>query len=184
MRRVASGGCTLPIKPDKAAHVVGDIGETDFDPRAGKRDRSDKEAYQSVLMRKHMFDRRTDLRFSRIGDPHAFRDQAALRLLAMDARDEAALGQHLLVLLRSIGGVCPNITCGVFLVQQIGQSRAVKGRCVARCPFADQAMTAIYRDMVLVAECRNRKIDLWRATLFRLGLGVFDRPAGIAFLLA
>ena len=66
MRHVASGGCTLPIKPDEAAHVVGDIGETDFDPRAGKPDRSDKEAYQSLLMRKHMFDRRTDLRFSRI----------------------------------------------------------------------------------------------------------------------
>jgi hypothetical protein len=53
----------------------------------------------------------------------------------------------------SLGGVCPNITCGVLLVQQIGQSRAVKSRCVARCPFADQAMTAIYRDMVFVAEC-------------------------------
>jgi hypothetical protein len=94
LRRIyahVASGCTLPIKPDEAAHVVGDIGETDFDPRAGKRDRSDKEAYQSVLMRKHMFDRRTDLRFSRIGDPHAFRHQAALGVLAMDARDEPRL---------------------------------------------------------------------------------------------
>src|ERR1700757_3072328 len=40
------------------------------------------------------------------------------------------------------------------------------------------------RDMVLVAECWNGKIDLWHATLFRLGLGVFDRPACIAILLA
>ena len=130
----------MRIKPDKAAHVVGDIGETDFDPRAGKSDRSDKEAYQSLLMRKHMFDRRTDLRFSRIGDPHAFRHQAALGLLAMDARDEAALGQHLLVLLRSIGGVCPNVACCVLLIQHLGEMRAIESRSMARCPIADQAM--------------------------------------------
>ena len=45
----------MPIKLDKAAHVVGDIGETDFDPRAGKPGRSDKEAHQTLLMREQMF---------------------------------------------------------------------------------------------------------------------------------
>src|SRR6201993_405654 len=118
-------------------------------------------------MREDMFDRWADL-----------------RLLAMDARDEAALCQHLLVLLRSISGVCPNGVCGVPLIQHIDETRAVESRSIARRPFAYQSMMTINRDMVLVAECWNGKIDLWHATLFRLGLGVFDRPACIAILLA
>src|ERR1700751_3278146 len=122
-------------------------------------------------MREDMFDRCAGLRFSPIGDPHAFRHGAALRLLAMDARDEAALCQHLLVLLRSISGVCPNGVCGVPLIQHIDETRAVESRSIARRPFAYQSMMTINRDMVLVAECWNGKIDLWHPTLFRLGLG-------------
>jgi hypothetical protein len=49
-------------------------------------------------------------------------------------------------------------------------ARRQSSRCDARSPFADQAMTAIYRDMVLVAECRNRKIDLWAPLSFDLAL--------------
>jgi len=43
---------------------------------------------------------------------------------------------------------------------------------------------AVDGDMVLVAEGRDREIDAGRALRARLGLGVFDRPARVAVLLA
>jgi hypothetical protein len=94
-------------------------------------------------MREYMFDRRADLRFSCIGDPHAFRHGAAFRLLTKNARDEAAFCQHLLVLLRSIGGVCPNVACCVLLIQHLGEMRAIERRSMARRPIADEAMMTI-----------------------------------------
>jgi hypothetical protein len=61
MRHAASGGRSAAVEPDESAHVVGDIGKADFNPRAGQPDRFDKESHQSLLMREHMFDRRADL---------------------------------------------------------------------------------------------------------------------------
>jgi hypothetical protein len=43
----------------------------------------------------------------------------------MDARDKAPLGQHLLVLLLSVGGVCPNVTCGVLPAADLGTTAYV-----------------------------------------------------------
>src|SRR5205807_8220049 len=131
--RLASARRAPPLEPHETAHVVGEIGEANLHPRTGEADRPDNEAHQS-LMREDMFDRRADLRFSRIGDSYAFRQRPALRLLAMDARYEAAFGQHLLVLRRSIGRVRPNLARGVLLVQHIGQARAIEGCRIARRP--------------------------------------------------
>src|SRR5437762_10558863 len=60
-------GALRPWEPHETAHVVGEIGEANLHPRTGEADRPDNEAHQS-LMREDMFDRRADLRFSRIGD--------------------------------------------------------------------------------------------------------------------
>src|ERR1700757_4046244 len=45
MRHAASGGRPSSVEPDESAHVVGDIGKADFNPRAGQPDRSDKEGH-------------------------------------------------------------------------------------------------------------------------------------------
>ena len=50
-------------------------------------------------------------------------------------------------------------------------------------PAADEAMPAVDRSVVLVAECRYSDIHLLEAVFSRLGLGELDRPAGITILL-
>src|SRR5689334_15623918 len=59
------------------------------------------------------------------------------------------------------------------------------GRRIRGQPSADEAETAIDRDVVAIAENRDRQIDRRRhADFARLGLGELDRPAGIAVLVA
>jgi hypothetical protein len=59
----------------------------------------------------------------------------------------------------------------------------VAGRIGDR-PAVDQAMPAVDADVIFVTEGRDREIDPSCAILARFGLGVFDRPARIAVLLA
>ena len=131
-------------------------------------------------MHEDVLDHRANLRFSRIDDPRALLRRAALRLLAMDPRDETSARQHFLILFRSIGRIRPNVTRRVLLVQHIGEMRAVEGRCFAGRLYGDQAVARIGRDMVLIAEGRNGEINLRLAILFRFGLRVFDGPPSIA----
>ena len=51
-------------------------------------------------------------------------------------------------------------------------------------PATDQAVSPVDADVILVAKGRNREIDARCAVRARLGLGVFDRPARVAVLLA
>src|SRR6202035_5287039 len=104
----------------------------------------------------------------------------------MDMADEAVPFHELLVGGRSISGVRPDAARRVGLVEKsIAQTAALIGSGVRRAPFANEAETAIERDVVLIAEHRNRQIDgRRRSILARLGLGVFDGPARVAILLA
>ena len=100
--------------------------------------------------------------------------------------DEAVAFHELLVGGRSVSGVRPDAARRVGLVEKsIAQTAALIGCGVRRAPFANEAETAIERDVVLIAEDRNRQIDgRRRSTLARLGLGVFDGPTRVAILLA
>ena len=97
--------------------------------------------------------------------------------------DQTVATQMLLIFLRPVGGVCPDAGGCVGLVQQLWQLRAVIAGGIGRGPFADQSVRVVDRDMVLVTEGGDRNIDLLCAILPGFGLGVFDRPAGIAILL-
>src|ERR1700753_110790 len=55
---------------------------------------------------------------------------------------------------------------------------------VGDSPAPYKAVPAIDPDVVLIAEGRDREIDPRHAVRIRLGLGVFDRPARTAVLLA
>ena len=102
----------------------------------------------------------------------------------MDLGDEAVFLHERFVLLRPIGGVGPDGACRVVLIQDIAQPRSVVGRRVGDRPLADHTVAAVGRDMVLVAEGRDRQVHLRLAVRFGLGLGILHRPAGIAVLLA
>ena len=65
----------------------------------------------------------------------------------------------------------------------MAQTAALIGCGVRHAPFANEAETAIERDVVLIAEDRNCD-GRRRSILARLGLGVFDCPARVAILLA
>src|SRR6202047_886677 len=104
----------------------------------------------------------------------------------MDMADEAVPFQELLVGGRSVSGVRPDAARRVCLVEKsMAQTAALIGCGVRRAPFANEAETAIERDVVLIAEDRNRQIDGRRRSILAwLGLGVFDCPARVAILLA
>ena len=87
---------------------------------------------------------------------------AAFRLLAMDVADEAILVQERLVGRRSVGGIGPHPARRIALVEQaLAQTTALIGSRICGRPSADEAETAIDRDMVLIAKERDCQID-WR----------------------
>src|SRR2546425_3924704 len=104
----------------------------------------------------------------------------------MDMADEAVPFHELLLGGRSVRGVRPDAARRVGLVEKsIAQTAGLIGSGVRRAPFANEAETAIERDVVRIAEDRNRQIDgRRRSILARLGLGGFDCPARVAILLA
>lgn len=99
----------------------------------------------------------------------------------MNIAGEHALGKERLVLLRSIGKVCPDARGGGLLADQIGQSRAVMGIGGARISSADQTVSPIDADMIFIDEQWDGQIDRFCrfgiGTCLDLGLCVFDRPA-------
>ena len=89
-----------------------------------------------------------------------------------------------LVLGRAVSGIGPNVAGRIAFVDQIRQLRAVTQGGVRRRPSADQAMSPIDADVVLVAKGGNRDINALRPILGGLGLRELDRPARVAVLLA
>jgi hypothetical protein len=102
----------------------------------------------------------------------------------MDLRAQQAAGEKPLVGLGAIGGVGPHAAGGVVRVDHLGQRRPIVASRIGDPPAPDQAMPAVDAKMVLVAEGRDREVDAGHAFFARLGLGVFDRLARIAILLA
>jgi len=86
---------SLAAEPDEPLHVIGEIGDAD-----GAHD----QRRRSLLPDKNVFDCGARSRFARIGLPRPCRHRSALRLLAVNARDQATLGQPRLVLRQAIGG--------------------------------------------------------------------------------
>src|SRR6516164_10883071 len=131
-----------------------------------------------------MLDTRADFRFRIVGPPHRVGRSAAFRLLVMDVADETILVQERLVGSRSVGGIGPHPARRIALVEQaLAQTTALIGSRICGRPSADEAETAIDRDMGLIAKERDCQID-WRrrAILARFGLAEFDRPARVAIL--
>ena len=90
---------------------------------------------------------------------------------------EAVLDQERFVGLRLVGGIGPDGWGRVALVEQaVAQSGTFELRRICDVPLADEAVRAIDRDVVLVAEARDRDVDLILAVRRRLGLGELDCP--------
>jgi hypothetical protein len=88
----------------------------------------------------------------------------------MDLRTQEAASEELLIGLRAIGGVGPEVAGGVVPIDQLGQQDPVVAGCMSDRPAADQAMPAVDPDMVLAAEGWAREIDARGAVHARLGL--------------
>lgn len=183
--RSASGGGKT-VEEDEPPQVVDKVGHADLCRRPGDADGADEEVHPVFLDREDVLDAGADFRFQRVGIAHRLRHRAARGLLAVDAADEAVLGQELLVDLRPIGRVGPHRAGGVGLVEQpLAEPRALVSRGVAGVPTTDQAVLAIDRDVVLIAECRNGDVDSRpRPVGALLGLAELDRPTGVSVLVA
>src|SRR5512133_2263626 len=146
-----SGRQVFRPQPDEAPDVVGKIGEPDLHAGSREADRADGQMEQTLLMRKHMLDGAANLRLLSIGNARTLRHGLALWLLAVNARYEPASFQHRLVSGRAISRVRPHLTGCIVAVENVLQSRPVVSGGMRRCPFADQPMRTVDRDMVLVA---------------------------------
>src|ERR1700730_2634289 len=177
--------CSAALQEDETLEVVDEIGEAYLHPRPSDPNGSDEQLHSVLLLGEDMFDMRADFRFGVVGAPHRLRYGTPFRLLAMELADKAVLLQEGFIGLRAIGRICPHGTCRIGLVEQpLAQLAAFVSSRVGRRPFADEAETAIDRDVILIAEDRDCKIDGWRGTVCgRLSLGELHRPSGVAILL-
>src|SRR5215471_9612427 len=136
-----------------------------------------------------MLDTRADFRFRIVGPLHRLGHSAAFRLLAMDVADEAVLGQERLVGRRSVSGIGPHPARRIVLVEQaLAQTTALIGSRICGRPSADEAETAIDRDMVLIAarstggiEPSARGLALLNLTVQRASRSLCRSLAGLAF---
>src|SRR6202045_4847690 len=139
---------------------VDEVRQSDLRLRSRDPDGPDEQTHPILLLGEDMLDARTDFRFGVISAPDRFRHRAPLRPLTMDMADEAVPLHELLVGSRSVSGVRPDAARRVGLVEKsIAQTAALIGGGVRRAPFTNEAETAIERDVVLIAEDRNRHID-------------------------
>src|ERR1700731_3914124 len=181
--------CDAP-QEEQAFDIVDEVRQSDLRLRSRDPDGPDEPAHPILRLGEDLLDARTDFRFGVVGAPDRFRHRAPLRPLTMDMADEAVPFHELLGGGRSVSGVRPDAARRVGLVEKsIAQTAALIGSGVRRAPFAapfaNEAETAIERDVVRIAEDRNRQSDgRRRSILARLGLGVFDGPASVAILLA
>ena len=96
------------LQPDQAAHVVGEVGETDLHRGAGNADGAHDEPHPVLLTCEHVLDLCADLRAPGIGPGYVFGQLPPRLSLLMDVAGEHATREERLVLLRAIGGVRPD----------------------------------------------------------------------------
>src|SRR3954463_4269383 len=82
-----------------------------------------------------------------------------------------------------MGRIAPYIAACICLRDQAGQLGPVVTGRVRHRPGADQAVTTIDADMVLVAEGGHRQVDARRTVVGRFGLRPLHGPAGVPVLL-
>jgi len=168
-----SGWCGLVREPDHSLHVVDKVGETDLGCRSGQADRANERAHWPFLSGEDVLDYRAHRRLAGIGVRGAARHRLAFGFLSMDLRTQSTVGEVLLVCLRAISGIGPDITGGVVLIDELRQYRAIVTSRIGDGAAADQAVPAVDANVILVPESRDREIDAAHAFLARLGLGIF-----------
>ena len=154
--------CRPSFQNDQPLDVVDQIGHSDLGGGPCDADGADEEIHAILLLGKDMFNAAADLGFHVIRPTRRLRHRLALWFLAMDAADKAIVGHESLVGTRPIGRVGPNGARGIGLVEQsIAQHRPFISGRIRRMPLADQAVTDVDGDVVLIAEARDGDIDWW-----------------------
>lgn len=121
-----------------------------------------------------------------LGDP--LRNKLPWLAPLVDMALEHARGQERLALPRPVGRDRPVARTGIAPADQIRQKSPVVGVGSTGTPGADQTVSIVDADKVLVAEHRDGKINwlrgIWVGALADLVFAVLDRPARIAALLS
>lgn len=148
------------FEADKPFHVVDDVGHADFQRGAGDADGAHHQAHSRFLLGKDMLDMAADFRFAAVGDRCPTRHWPPLRLFPVNTGDKAVGVHELLIGLRAIGSIRPDVAGGIGLVEQsLAQTGPLIGRRISRLPLPDQAEPAVNRDVVLILEGRDRDIN-------------------------
>src|SRR5829696_7323771 len=84
-------------KPDRSLHVVDEVGKPDLHPRSGQTDRAHDQSHRPLLVCEHVLDGGSHLRLGPVRPSRVLGHRLARRLLAVDLRASAVLGQEPLV---------------------------------------------------------------------------------------
>lgn len=148
------------MQEDQALDVVDDVGNADFRCCSGSANGAANEAHSRFLLGKDVFDMAMDFGLAAICDAVSLGHLPAFRLLVVNAGDEAILLHELLIGLRAIGGIGPDGTRLIVLVEQpLARSRSFISGSIGCLPLADQTEPPVDRDVVLESEGRNGDID-------------------------
>src|SRR4051812_27206819 len=101
----------------------------------------------------------------------------------MDLRAQAVIGEVLLVGLRAVGRVGPQVARGIVLRDEVRQLRAIVAGRVRRRPGPDQTMPPVDAYVGLISERRHPEGDARGPVVRGLCLRELDRPARIPILL-
>jgi hypothetical protein len=160
VRRVASSGCSSPIEPGQAGEVVGEVCEADPDAGAHHADGAHDEPQPAFLGGEDVLDPRAHSGPGGVAADEVRRHRRAAGLFALELRRQPAAVEPGQVGRRAVGGVGPDITGGVVAVEHRAELAAVVSRRMRDAVAAQKAKGAINADVVLVAECRYRDLDL------------------------
>ena len=128
---------------DQPVEIVGEIAKREIRFSACYADGADEQPEPVLLMGKDVFDMGADRGLGSVGPSRCFRHGLALGFAPMDARREHAIRQPLLVTLRAIGTVGPDVGTGVAAADDLPEKRP---------SAADAEFTAISR---MKPKCRS-----------------------------
>lgn len=102
----------------------------------------------------------------------------------MNSGCEHPIKQPLLVTLRAIGAISPDLGAGVIGAHDVAKETPIRGRCRSDRHLPDEAITSVDADMRFVAEDRQGNHGQRRAVLAMTHLAAdLERPARIGVLL-
>ncbi len=176
--------CRLSLMQDQTLHVVGEIGKCNLGLRPFDANGADAQSHLRFLLSKDMLNPGSGFRFGGIALGNVCGHGPPLGLLVMDMRSPAHLPQPFLVGFGAVSRIGPDTGGGIISRHDLSQHLAIMSGSVSDREVANEAETAVYDDVVLVAKGWDGDVGCVFATVFLgLRLGELHRPSRIGVLL-